>query len=100
MAEPARGRVEQVAARVGREGNVRHEHEQRQRGELVARQSIEEHDTGFDERRLRTEYQGEPADADDAERDADGHAEQQQGQQCQHTDESGFRRRNQDLFPR
>src|SRR3546814_5050490 len=48
MAEEPCGGIEEVAARTRGEAQVRHEQEQRQHAELVARHGFEEHDAGLD----------------------------------------------------
>ncbi len=61
MPEEACGDIEEVAAGIGGKAQVRHQHEQRQRAQFVARQGFEQQDGRLDERRLQAQRQDEAA---------------------------------------
>ena len=82
MAEETRRHVEEIAAGIGRETQMRHQHEQGQRAQLIARHGLEQQHAGLDQRRLQAEGDREPAPVPTSPSDdADGHSGQQQCQQ-------------------
>src|SRR5690606_8812186 len=91
MPEEPRRESEEIAARTGDEAQVRHQHEQRQRAELVARHRLEDEHAGLDQRGLETERKNQAAEPGDAEGDADRHAGEQQDQKHDHAGESQAR---------
>src|SRR5690606_27201251 len=77
--------------RAGRETEMRHQHEERQRAELVAGHRLEHEDAGFDQRGLEPERHDQTAEPGYAERDADRHPADQQEQQHDDADETDAR---------
>ncbi len=87
MTDQAGGGIEEVAARAGREAQVRHQQEEGQHAQLVSRCCLEKDHAGFDQRGFRSEQQHEADEAHHPHRHADRNAQSQQREQRENADE-------------
>src|SRR5688500_5681502 len=88
MSHHACSGVEEITACIRSEAQMRHQQEQGQNPELIASDGFEQHNARLDDRRLRTEQQSQTDQSDNAHRHADRHAEREQHEHSNDTEQA------------